>query len=105
MILWISIFLSISVVTTQPIDRNNRVGAFYYLLDFGYIAKDENTETAALMSDDVITKAIKDFQVSFSKIVSQNQSHFESKKIICRKKLHLNFRAKTNFFLFRFSLV
>ena len=65
MILWISIFLSISVVTTQPIDRNNRVGAFYYLLDFGYIAKDENTETAALMSDDVITKAIKDFQVSF----------------------------------------
>ena len=67
MILWISIFLSISVVTTQPIDRNNRVGAFYYLLDFGYIAKDENTETAALMSDDVITKAIKDFQVSLAK--------------------------------------
>ena len=55
------------MVTTQPIDRNNRVGAFYYLLDFGYIAKDENTETAALMSDDVITKAIKDFQVSFAK--------------------------------------
>ena len=71
MILWISVLLSISVVTTQPIDRNNRVGAFYYLLDFGYIAKDENTETAALMSDDVITKAIKDFQVSFAKIVSR----------------------------------
>ena len=87
MILWISIFLSISVVTTQPIDRNNRVGAFYYLLDFGYIAKDENTETAALMSDDVITKAIKDFQVSFAK-----------------NWVNLNFRAKTNF-LFRFSLV
>ena len=51
-------------VATQPIDRENRVGAFYYLLDYGYIAKDENTETAALMSDDVITKAIKDFQVS-----------------------------------------
>ena len=90
MILWILIFLSISVVTTQPIDRNNRVGAFYYLLDFGYIAKDENTETAALMSDDVITKAIKDFQVSFAQRLSKKTTEFwVEKKInyICRIKI------------------
>ena len=92
MILWILIFLSISVVTTQPIDRNNRVGAFYYLLDFGYIAKDENTETAALMSDDVITKAIKDFQVSFAQRLSKKTTEFwvEKKSIIfVGKKLFL----------------
>ena len=90
MILWILIFLSISVVTTQPIDRNNRVGAFYYLLDFGYIAKDENTETAALMSDDVITKAIKDFQVSFAQRLSKKTNRILGRKkinYICRKKI------------------
>jgi len=39
------------------------VGAFYYLVNYGYISKDESKETAALMSDQVITKAVKDFQV------------------------------------------
>ena len=61
---FLAIILCVYSVTGQPIDRNNRVGAFYYLMDYGYIAKDENTETASLMSDNVITKAIKDFQVN-----------------------------------------
>ena len=64
MVLLCFLVLLLNNVRGQPIDRNNRVGAFYYLMDYGYIAKDENTETASLMSDDVITKAVKDFQVS-----------------------------------------
>lgn len=45
------------------ISKDKRVEAFYYFLEYGYIAKNENEGVAALMSDDVITKAVKDFQV------------------------------------------
>ena len=47
-------------VEGSPISKDKRVEAFYYFLEYGYIAKNENE----LMSDDVITKAVKDFQVS-----------------------------------------
>lgn len=57
-------FLSgLRVSDTAPISKDNSVGAFYYLSNYGYIPKDENRETAALMSEEVIAKAVKDFQV------------------------------------------
>ena len=52
------------LVKSMPIDdQNDRVGAFYYLNKYGYVPKNANELTAALMSDDVITQAVKDFQV------------------------------------------
>ena len=60
-------------VQSKPInDQNDRVGAFYYLNKYGYVPKDANKLTAALMSDDVITQAVKDFQVRDNSIYSQN---------------------------------
>lgn len=60
----------VTFVYASPVNRDNRVGAFYYLSNFGYIPKDANKETAALLSDEVITKAVKDFQVRiFKKIL------------------------------------
>ena len=62
--LLIGVCATLGLIQAVPISPTNRVGAFYYLVNYGYIAKDENKETAALMSDEVITKAVKDFQVS-----------------------------------------
>lgn len=53
----------LQLTDSAPISKDNTVGAFYYLSNYGYIPKDENRETAALMSEEVITKAVKDFQV------------------------------------------
>ena len=44
-------------------NKNDRAGAFYYLNKYGYLPKDANKQTAALMSDDAITTAVKEFQV------------------------------------------
>ena len=56
-------FLAFSVQSMPIDDQNDRVGAFYYLNKYGYVPKDANELTAALMSDDVITQAVKDFQI------------------------------------------
>ena len=54
------------LVATQPIEKGNQMGAFQYLLNYGYIADDGNSDVAAAMSEDMIIQAIKDFQVSFT---------------------------------------
>ena len=46
----------------MPVRQINDGNAFYYLLQYGYISSTENNK-ASLMSEDVITKAVKDFQV------------------------------------------
>ena len=48
-----------------PVRQINDGNAFYYLLQYGYISSTEN-DKASLMSEDVITKAVKDFQVPIS---------------------------------------
>ena len=48
-----------------PVRQINDGNAFYYLLQYGYISSTEN-DKASLMSADVITKAVKDFQVPIS---------------------------------------
>jgi hypothetical protein len=50
-------------VDAKPITTNSKAGAFYYLVNYGYIMKDENKNTEALLSEEVVTKAVKDFQV------------------------------------------
>ena len=66
----IFVLFIVSFVESKPVDdQNDLVGAFYYLNKYGYVAKDANKLTAALMSEDVVTQAVKDFQVlkSFSR--------------------------------------
>ena len=53
------------LVATQPIEKGNQMGAFQYLLNYGYIPDDGNADVAAAMSEDFIIQAIKDFQVSY----------------------------------------
>ena len=60
----IFVLFLVSFVESKPVDnQNDLVGAFYYLNKYGYVPKDANKLTAALMSDDVVTQAVKDFQV------------------------------------------
>ena len=47
----------------QPIDGKSKGGAFYYLANYGYIQASKSENTAQLLSEEVLTKAIKDFQV------------------------------------------
>ena len=66
----IFVLFVVSFVESKPVDdQNDLVGAFYYLNKYGYVSKDANKLTAALMSEDVVTQAVKDFQVlkSFSR--------------------------------------
>ena len=46
-----------------PVRQISDGNAFYYLLQYGYISSTEN-DKASLMSEDVVIKAVKDFQVS-----------------------------------------
>ena len=50
-------------VSSQPIDGNSKGSAFYYLANYGYIQASKSENTAQLLSEEVLTKAIKDFQV------------------------------------------
>ena len=83
---FLGLFWSILVlVATQPIEKGNQMGAFQYLLNYGYIADDGNSDVAAAMSEDMIIQAIMDFQVSYftdSKIIA-SKSNF----VLCRSLL------------------
>lgn len=60
----IFVLFVVSFVESKPVDdQNDLVGAFYYLNKYGYVPKDANKLTAALMSEDVVTQAVKDFQI------------------------------------------
>ena len=48
-----------------PISTDSKSSAFYYLLNYGYIKKSDNQDTAQILSEEAVTKAIKDFQVNF----------------------------------------
>lgn len=45
------------------ITGTSKAKAFYYLVNYGYITKNENKDTAQLLSEEVVTAAIKEFQV------------------------------------------
>ena len=49
-------------MTPQPV-QDSQSSALYYLMKYGYIHEDENSNTAALLSADGVKTAIKDFQV------------------------------------------
>ena len=51
--------------STGAVTEGSDSSALYYLMKYGYIQKDENENTAALMSAEGVKKAIKDFQVKF----------------------------------------
>ena len=46
-----------------PVKGASESSALYYLLNYGYIKKDENSNTQQLLSSSGLKKAIKDFQV------------------------------------------
>ena len=50
-------------MTLSPPEQDSQSSALYYLMKYGYIHEDENSNTAALLSADGVKSAIKDFQV------------------------------------------
>ena len=50
-------------VCGNPINGKSKASAFYYLSNYGYIQGSKSENTAQLLTEDVLTKAIKDFQV------------------------------------------
>jgi hypothetical protein len=50
-------------VDSAPVSSDSKSSAFYYLLNYGYIHKSENGDTAQILSEEAVTKAVKDFQV------------------------------------------
>ena len=55
--------LFVTDVSSKPIDGKSKGSAFYYLANYGYIQASKSENTAQLLSEEVLTKAIKDFQV------------------------------------------
>ena len=55
--------LLVTNVGSKPIDGKSKASAFYYLANYGYIHGSKSENTAQLLSEEVLTKAIKDFQV------------------------------------------
>ena len=47
----------------KPTISQDRIDAFVYLNNFGYINEDEFSPRNALLSDEFMSKAVKDFQV------------------------------------------
>lgn len=47
----------------KPVTSDSESSALYYLLNYGYIQKSDNENTASLLSQDALTKALKEFQV------------------------------------------
>jgi hypothetical protein len=52
-----------SLASANPVRSDSDTSGLYYLMKYGYIQKDENSNTAALLSANGVKKAIKDFQV------------------------------------------
>ena len=59
----------------RSISGDSKAGAFYYLVNFGYIEGSKNEDTAALMTESVLTKAIKRFQVSHAFQIDQRNGY------------------------------
>lgn len=59
---WVLIF-QIVRLDGAPVSSDSKSSAFYYLLNYGYIHKSENQDTAQILSEEAVTKAVKDFQV------------------------------------------
>ncbi len=61
------VFASLSIVVnvnSKPIDGKSKASAFYYLSNYGYIQGSKSEDTAQLLTENVLTNAIRDFQVS-----------------------------------------
>ena len=56
-------------VCGNPINGKSKASAFYYLSNYGYIQGSKSENTAQLLTEDVLTKAIKDFQVKNSLVI------------------------------------
>ena len=56
-------FQSPLTVDSAPVKPDSKSSAFYYLLNYGYIQKSGNDDTAQILSEEAVTKAVKDFQV------------------------------------------
>ena len=59
----VAVIFHLKVVQSGPVDKDSTVKAFYYLQNYGYIDKSSNQATAQLLSEEGVTKAVKDFQV------------------------------------------
>ena len=64
-VLFASLVLIFQIVRLDgaPVSSDSKSSAFYYLLNYGYIHKSENQDTAQILSEEAVTKAVKDFQV------------------------------------------
>ena len=64
-VLFASLVLIFQIVRLDgaPVSSDSKSSAFYYLLNYGYIHKSDNQDTAQILSEEAVTKAVKDFQV------------------------------------------
>jgi len=60
----IILFMAHLAAQAPLVSKDSDTSALVYLLDHGYVQKDESTGTAQLLSADGLAKAIRDFQVS-----------------------------------------
>jgi len=63
---------------TPVVSKDSDTSALVYLLDHGYLQKDENAGTAQLLSSEGLKKAIRDFQVCFFqfKLIQRQRQNF-----------------------------
>ena len=59
----VAVIFHLTVVDGNPVKKDSIVKAFYYLQNYGYIDKSSNQDTAQLLSEEGVSKAVKDFQV------------------------------------------
>ena len=62
----VAVIFHLTVVDGNPVKKDSIVKAFYYLQNYGYIDKSSNQDTAQLLSEEGVTKAVKDFQVPWA---------------------------------------
>jgi hypothetical protein len=54
--------------TALPVSTDSPSSALYYLVRYGYVQRDENSNTQALLSEEGVKQAVKDFQARCSEM-------------------------------------
>lgn len=60
--LFLLCFFVINVLSLPVVEKNSISGALYYLLKYGYVPADKNSDTASLLSENGLNNFISDFQ-------------------------------------------
>ena len=69
--------------SSLPVNTGSESSALYYLIKYNYVAKDENSDTAALLSSAGLKRAVKDFQVRDGDSLNTHEYRLPSLKNGC----------------------